>query len=179
MQAPADVLWTITHSREYVEREIARYYNEHLRRAPDRGASSWVEGAVAGRFPLEWVEQNIMASPEYWEVHYGSILGDGYPVTYWYYDVLGRSTGASDGERAYWADRSRRIGRLGALREVWYSDEAVRHRINEHYKDLLYRFEGADIAGLNYWSPKERESDINVQVLLASTPEYRSKREYG
>ena len=173
---PSDALWAITHSREYVEREVAARYNEYLLRAPDAGARSWVDGAASGRFPLEWVEQNLLASQEYVDRRtFG--LGDGYVPRFWYLHVLGRS--APEGEEAYWAGRIRQVGRLNALRELWYSDEAVRYRINEHYKSLLYRFEGADFAGLAYWYPKEVESDINVQVLLASTPEFATKRQYG
>ncbi len=173
VQAPGDVLWSITHSREYNEREIADYYNDLLGRAPDAGAQYWVNGTTAQRFPLEWVKQNILASPEFANRNYASILGEEYVVRSWYSDVL-RRYNVSDGELQYWANRSARIGRLAALRELWYSDEAVRYRINDHYSDLLSR--NADFSGLSYWSPKERESDINVQVLLASTPEYRSKQ---
>lgn len=171
-QAPADVLWTITHSREFNGNEVAASYNDYLGRAPDRGASYWVDGTTAQSFPLEWVDQNLLASNEYfqrWGVRYAGNAG---PVSIWYIDVLGRT--ASDGEKAYWARRVDQIGRLGALRELWYSDEAVRGRINDHYSALLSR--DADFAGLSYWSPKEVESDINVAVLLASTPEYRSKQ---
>lgn len=169
-QAPGDVLWTITHSREYVEREVAAYYNDLLGRAPDRGASYWVEGVLAGRFPLEWVRQNILASQEYYDDWYIKA----FVVDDWYGDILGRF-GASDGEAAYWLDRASRVGRLQAVREIYYSDEAVRYRINQHYR-LMYR--DADIAGINYWYGKEVESDINVQVLIAASPEYRVRREY-
>lgn len=175
---PSDALWAITHSREYVEREIAGYYNDHLGRAPDPGAAYWVENAVSRGMALEWVEQNFLASDEYFSDNFGYSLGGTYVVDDWYYDILGRFN-ASDGEEAYWADRARRVGRLQAVREIYYSDEAIRYRINEHYKNLLFRFEGADFGGLAYWYPKEVESDINVQVLLASTPEFATKRQYG
>lgn len=170
VRAPGDLLWSITHSREYVEDEVTDIYNGYLDRAPDSGANYWVEGATAQRFPIEWAEQNVLASAEYARHHYADTLGESNVATWWYRDVLGRE--ASAGEAAYWAGRSARIGRLGALRELWYSDEAVRGRINEHYNYLLSR--DADLPGLNYWYPKEVESDINVQVLLAASQEYRS-----
>lgn len=172
VQAAGDVLWSITHSREYNEREIADYYNTYLFRAPDQGAQYWVNGTTAQRFPLEWTAQNILASDEFYRSWGGTYSGNAGPVSGWYLFILGRN--ASDGDEAHWGRRADRIGRLGALREIWYSDEAVRERINDHYSDLLSR--NADFSGLSYWSPKERESDINVQVLLASTPEYRSKQ---
>ena len=171
-QAPGDVLWALAHTREFNGNEVAASYNDYLDRAPDAGASYWVEGTTAQRFPLEWVDQNILASPEYANHHYASSLGETNVASWWYLDVLGRL--ASPGEEAYWAGRSRAIGRLGALRELWYSDEAVRGRINDHYSDLLSR--DADFAGLDYWYPEEVESDINVAVLIAATPEYRSKQ---
>lgn len=170
---PADALWAITHSREYTEKQVTSAYNDYLFRAPDGGAAYWVDGAVAGRFPVEWAQQNILASQEYSDRWSGSYdranIASG-----WYLNVLGRS--ASTGDAAYWGARIDRVGRLTALREIWYSDEAVRKRINDHYRDLLRR--DADFPGLGYWYGKEVESDVNVQVLLASTPEYRSTREY-
>jgi hypothetical protein len=172
-QRPSDVLWEITHSREYVEREISAYYNDILDRAPDSGASYWIENAVNGGMNLEWVYQNLEASQENFDQWYYPE----YVVKYWYYDILGRYN-VSSGEASYWLDRARQVGRLQAVREIYYSDEAIRYRVNEHYKHILYRFEGADFSGLSYWYPKEVENDVNVQVLLASTPEFVQKRVY-
>ncbi|MGQ7297618.1 DUF4214 domain-containing protein [Quadrisphaera sp. KR29] len=170
---PADALWAITHSREYTEKQITSYYNDYLNRAPDPGASYWIDGAIAGRFPVEWAQQNILASQEFANT-WSSSYGREFVARAWYLYVLSRTP--NDGEVAYWAGRIDRVGRLAALRELWYSGEAVRYRVNQHYKDLLRR--DADIPGLNYWYGKEVESDINVQVLLAATPEYRTTREY-
>lgn len=175
LQAPADLLWQITHSREYHDKQIAGYYNDFLLRAPDAGAAYWVDGATAGRFPVEWAAQNILASQEFVDRRtFG--LGNDYAPRFWYLYVLGRSAGT--GEEAYWADRIRRVGRLAALRELWYSDEAVTRRIDEHYQDLLYRPDPT-LGEIAYWRSKEMESDINVQVLMAATPEYREERQYG
>lgn len=177
---PSDALWAITHSREYVEREVAAYYNEHLGRAPDPGAAYWVDSAVNRGMALEWVELNILGSSEYRQRStFDTGFGTEFAVEWFYlYETLGRYEG-SPGEISYWSNRIRQVGSFQAVRELWYTDEAVRYRINEHYKDLLYRFEGADFGGLAYWYPKEVESDINVQVLLASTPEFATKREFG
>ena len=169
-QAPGDVVWALAHTNEFNSNEVASYYNDYLGRAPDAGANYWVSGVNAGRFPVEWVQQNLLASPEYFRRY--AYSGSSSAVDYWYLDVLGRLT--QPGENAYWAQRIDRVGRLGALRELWYSDEAVRGRINDHYSNLLSR--DADFSGLDYWYSKEVESDINVAVLIAATTEYRSKQ---
>lgn len=171
----SDVLWSLTHSRRYVEQEITGYYNDHLGRAPDSGASYWVDGALNRGMALEWVEQNILASNEYFEDHFGNSLGASATVKYWYSDILGRYN-AGDGEANYWAARQRQVGRLQVVREIWYSDEAVRYRIDDNYSDVLGR--DADFAGLSYWYGKEVESDINVAVLLGTTQEFYSRRVY-
>jgi hypothetical protein len=172
---PADLVWAIAHSREHHDKQVAAYYNDHLLRAPDPGARYWVDGATAGRFPLEWAEQNILASQEYVDRRtFG--LGNDYVPRFWYLHVLGRAAG--DGEERYWADRIRRVGRLAALRELWYSDEAVRHRIDGHYLTLLRRTDPT-LGEVDSWRTEEVESDINVQVLMAASPEYREVRQYG
>ena len=70
---PSDVLWAITHSREYVAREVTALYRQYLRRVPDAGASYWIEGATAQAFPVEWVEQNLLASQEYANNNQGGV----------------------------------------------------------------------------------------------------------
>ena len=173
---PADALWSITHSREYTASEVQGLYRGYLpsRPVPQAEAAQWSEGVLAGRYPLEWVLQNLLAGKAYAEqakTRNPSASGGRALPQQWYTDVLGRD--ASGGEADYWAGRITRVGALGALRELYYSPEAVGHRIDQHYHELLGR--GADPAGLGYWYAKEVESDINVQVLLASTPEYRTR----
>lgn len=163
-----DVLWAITHSREFHESEITNDYYAILRRAPDSGAAYWINGASANQFPDEWVRQNLLASSEYFRTSgstNAAVLG-------WYSELLNREPmRVSNGELSYWRGRIDKIGRLGALREMYYSSDAVNTRINLYYEYLLGR--EADGGGLAYWYPKEVESDINVAVLIASTEEYR------
>lgn len=166
---PSDVLWAITHSREYVVRDVTALYRQYLRRAPDAGASYWIEGATRQTFPVEWVEQNLLASQEYANKNQVQDRGEAFVAYSWYGDVLGRYNSTS-GDQAYWAGRTAKIGRLGALREMWYSPEAVNIRVQGHYTDIFVR--DADGNGLAYWYPKEIESDINVPVLLACSPEF-------
>jgi hypothetical protein len=172
-QRPSDLLWQITHSREYVEREVSAYYNDLLGRAPDPGAAYWIDNAAYRGMNLEWVYQNISASQEFYDAWYTKE----WVVDDWYSGMLGRYN-VSAGEQSYWLNRARQVGRLQAVREIYYSDEAIRYRVNEHYKDILYRFDGADFSGLSYWYPKEIENDVNVQVLLASTAEFVQRRVY-
>ena len=173
VQAPGDVLWSITHSREYNTEVIRSYYQRYLGRDLDRGANYWTEGTTAGRFPLEWVEQNILASPEFVRGYDSTNL-----IYAWYYYVLGNESIPGEdaeitpGAISYWKARVRAIGALGALREMYYTPEGVSIRIQGNYFRTLDRFPSdGEIA---YWYPKEVESDINVAVLIASTPEYRS-----
>ncbi len=165
---PADVTWAITHSPEYHEKRIADLYDRLLDRAPDAGAQYWLDGTNAQRFPVEWVYQNVLASPEYFS---RTTQGKG-PVTSWYGELLHRTT-VSNAEKAYWVERIDQVGRFSALREFYYSPEAVRTRIGDSYQYLLDR--PADPGGLAYWYDKEVESDINVQVLIANSDEYRTR----
>lgn len=171
--APSDVLWAITHGREHVEQQVTSSYLDLLGRAPDAGAGAWVDGVLAGRFPLEWVEQNVLASDELARLRAGGAGGTEFLVDAWYARVLGRVR-VSGAEEAYWGARIAAVGRLGALRELYYAPEAVAHRVRGHHSALLRR--AASAAEVAYWSPKEVESDVNVAVLLASSPEYRGDR---
>ena len=170
----SDALWSITHSREYNYDYVNYLYSRHLVRDMDRGAEYWIQGVTAQRFPLEWVEQNILSSPEYVRGYdnYRSSL-----IYSWYYAILGiegveGDRPVSDGEIRYWSNRLDRVGALQTVREIWYTPEAVELRIRSNYYVALDREpSGGEIA---YWYPREVESDINVQVLLGSTPEYVS-----
>ena len=126
-----------------------------------------------GRFPLEWVEQNVLACDELARLRAGGAGGSEFLVDAWYARVLGRSrVGGPEG--AYWRARIAVAGRLGALRELYYSPEAVTHRVQDHHGVLLGR--PASAAEVAYWSPREVGSDAEVAVLLASSPEYRGDR---
>jgi len=167
----SDQIWAITHSDEYNREDIAAYYAFYLSREPDVGVRYWQQGANAQRFPLEWVEQNVAASPE--AVAAANRRGDGDLIQTWYYGALGAGGTfrfPDQGEVAYWNARVRAIGALGAYRELYYTPEAVTARITNWYARLLGRKPSA--GEVAYWYPKEVESDINVGVLIASTPEY-------
>jgi len=161
----SDVAWSLTQTREYALTTVGVAYNVYLGRGLDRGAESWVSGVAGGGMAVEWVEQNLLASDEYW----AAVGRDRNAlVRTWYADVLGRD--ASRGEVTYWSGRVQQVGRLGALRELWYAQETVDLRVVLNYDYLLGRVPSA--GEVAYWRPLERESDRNVQVLIASTPEY-------
>jgi len=160
-----DVAWSLTETREYAEVNVAFLYDYYFDRTPDRGAEGWVSGVAGRGMALEWVEQNLLASEEYWLAANSSRTE---LVRVWYADLLGRD--ASRADISYWSARTDQIGRLAAVREIWYSQEAVDRRIRGNYFDLLGRLPSPGEVG--YWRPLERESDRNVQVLIAATPEY-------
>lgn len=169
----SDALWAITHSPEYNDIHVEYIYIGYLDRLPDDGARYWVDGTNAGRFPIEWVEQNVLASQEFADGLAGSSAAETREniTASWYVSVLGRDRGDYRiGEIRYWSERIRQNGRLGALRELWYSPEAIRSRINRWY--IVYLGRDASETDLSYWYAKEVESDGNVQVLIGSSPEY-------
>jgi hypothetical protein len=150
---------------------VGQLYWKHLQRQPDPGAAYWVDGVAQGRFPLEWVNQNILASPEYaalWAKVYKSTKSS-VTANAWIGTLLNRR--ASADETAYWGKRIDKVGRLGALRDLYYTDEAVYQRINGHYQELLGR--PVDGNGYSYWYGLETKDDRAVQVQIAATPEYR------
>ena len=141
-QDPGALLGQILRSPEHVTASVRTIYRTYLARDPDPGAAYWVGGVVRGDFPLEWVEQNVASSGEYL-----ARADVGTSVAGWYAAVLGRAP--SGGERAYWAGRVGAVGALSALREIWYTSEAVTARVQAHYRDLLGRTAGAGEIG--YW----------------------------
>lgn len=165
----SDQVWAITHSEEYHRNDITFSYAISLGREPDAGAHYWLEGANAQRFPLEWVAQNVAASPE----AVAAANGRGDLIATWYYTALSAGGDVripSPGEVAYWQGRVRAVGALGAYRELYYTPEAISYRVEGWYLGLLNREPSpGEVA---YWYPKEVESDINVGVLIASTDEY-------
>lgn len=176
---PADVLTQLLRTREYVLKEVNRSYEEHLGRSVDGsgGEGYWVRGVMNGQFPLEWVEQNVLASPEHVS-RAGQVGGAGAVVRSWYADILQR-TELRPGEEQYWTARLAQTSPLQVVREIWYSSEAVNLRIEDHYYASLGR--GPDAAGLGYWYGQEVASDARVQILIASSPEAQAiaSRYYG
>lgn len=163
----------LTRTRAYAEHQVALVYGELLQRRPDAGASYWVDGVAEGRFPLEWVTQNVLASQEYadlWARAHGS-RSPQVTANAWIMALLDRK--ATAGEEDYWGRRTTQVGRLGALRDLYYTPEGVRARIDRHYRELLGR--PADGGGTSYWYGLETKDDRAVQVQIAASPEYRER----
>lgn len=170
-----EVLGEIVGSHEHAQRRIDASYRAVLGRAPDRGAGYWVDGVTSRGMALEWVDQNLLASQELYDRWGARRDRDDLYVQDLYVHVLGRyAWETTPGERAYWAGRVRAAGRLAAVRELWYSDEAVRHRLVLHYSALLDR-DRIDRSGLDYWYPREVRSDLATGVAIAATTEYRDR----
>jgi hypothetical protein len=171
------VLGGILRSTEYATREVSSYYTRLLGRQPDPGAAYWIDQTAHHGMAWEWVAQNVLASSEYY--NRSAMLTPGNPATPGTYmdalfqEVLGRRS-TSISELNWWYAHYIQVGALTTVRDLWYTDEAVRHRVDHNYQQLLWH--GADAAGLSYWSPLERQSDISVQVAIAATPEYDAKR---
>jgi hypothetical protein len=164
------VLGSILRSHEYSQIEISGYYNELLWRAPDPGAGYWIDQTVNHDMAWEWVAQNLLASPEF-IARFDHNTGGTDFVRNLFHPVLGRwPTDADAGSISYWVSRYKQVGALSMVRELWYTDEAVANRLSRHYRSLLHR--SVDYDGANYWAAPERQSDITVQVELASTAEY-------
>lgn len=172
---PADVLWAITDSDEHHKRSIEISYEYYPGRTVDAaknpGARYWLQGTNAQEFYLEWVYQNIIASPELVSsaLHAGGkrqLVGD------WYEYGIDAGRRPSNGEVAYWSARASEVGNPTASREIYYTPEAVSYRVQGTYTFLLQR--GANAGEVAYWSPKEIESSINVDVLVAASPEHAS-----
>ncbi|MFQ1001656.1 DUF4214 domain-containing protein [Modestobacter sp. SSW1-42] len=163
------VLGSILRSYEYANLEVSSYYSDLLGRAPDSGAGYWIDQTANHDMAWEWVAQNVLASREFVN-RYNYSGATGY-IRNLYYPILGRfPTDADAGGISYWVNRYNQVGALNVVRELWYTDEAVRNRLSDHYNHLLLR--DVDYNGVNYWAPRERQSDITVQVELASTAEY-------
>jgi hypothetical protein len=158
------VLGSIVRSTEYATDEVALDYAALLERDLDPGANYWIDQTANHDMAWEWVEQNILASPEY----YQKAGGDAPFVVGVYNWVLGRAPSA--GEINYWSGRLHQVGSLNAVREIWYTDEGVTARLSVNYSYLLQH--DVTSEGLAYWGPRERQSDITVKVALASTDEY-------
>jgi len=167
-ERPSDVLWSLTETREYAQVNVQALYETLLERAVDPGAEYWISGVDQRGMALEWVAQNIYASDEFYRDVAGSNPRE--LVTIWYLSLTGREP--FPGEVNYWVDRLQSINRLQVLREFWYAPESVESRVIGNYVVLLGRQPSP--GEVRYWSPLERESDRNVGVLIASTPEYAS-----
>lgn len=166
----ADYVWQLLHGEEYCTQQVSGYYRTLLGRLPDPGADYWVQNCAHNGMALEWIQQNILASDEY-AAHKGGTNNPGLVVHGWYSDVLGRFS-PSSAEMDYWARQLTPANRLQVLRQIWYSDEAVRRRIGLTYQTELKRT--AAPGEVDWWYPKEVESDVNVMTLVASSPEYEN-----
>lgn len=166
---PAQVLARLLATPEHVDDSIDDLYTSYLGREADPGSAYWKDGVEAGRFPLERVQQNIIASQEFVdrETSGGGDRSD--LVRAWYAVVLGRAGGRD--EVGYW------VGRLGdglsplqVVREIWFAPEAVTGRIGDHHQYFLGR--PGDAKGIGYWCGPEVASDGAVQIAFATSPEH-------
>ncbi len=165
---PRPVLAELLASPEHIGRRVSAAYDTYLGRQPDRGAAYWTDGVRQGRFPLEWVDQNVLGSSEF---IVGASSGSGTEVDVvqaWYEAILGRRGG--DGEVAYWGARFSDRTELQILREIWYTPEAVTRRIAQHYEVFLGR--QASQQEIGYWYGAEVASDDAVRSAFATSGEY-------
>ena len=164
------VLTALLCTSEEASTQVGAYYRDDLGRAADAGASYWTSGVEDGAFPLEWVRQNVLASPEFLARHRGgAAAGTDAAITAWYSTILGRTdVGAAD--LATWRRQLSSGGALSVVRGIWYAPEAVQRRITSHYRDLLSR--PAAPKELSVWYDAEVASDVDTQVAIASSAEY-------
>lgn len=159
----AQVLAEIARSPEYAQINVVQLYALLLGRAPDDGASYWLENIPRG-MAVEWVEQNVLASAEFRQ---GSD-DDATWVGELYALLLGREANA--GETRYWVQQLRQTGPLATVRSIWFTDEATDARTTRQYVRLLGRTpDGGEVA---YWRESEKQSDLATSIAFASSPEY-------
>lgn len=167
------VLAALERTPEYVQDRVAAFYRIYLNREPDTGSRYWVDGVVAGSFPLEWVEQNVASSTEYQLLRGEDINGSPTKVIGgWYQAVLDRAPSA--GEVTYWTSRESAVGVLAAFRELWYTPEAVTKRIQGHYDFFLGR--SAQPGEVAYWYGQEVASDAAVAAQIGGSAENSTRR---
>jgi len=65
-------------------------------------------------------------------------------------------------------DRLNRVGNLQTVREIWYTDEGVRYRLNQNYGKTLRR--SVDFSGVQYWYPFEMQATSPCWCDLAPLP---------
>ncbi len=118
----------------------------------------------------EWVEQNILASQEFAD------RSGRNPVDEWYSIVLGRpgTNPASFGEEEYWTGRAKAVGSLAALREIWYSGEAVDRRVRDAYADLLGRTQVSSNE-VDYWYDTAVDGRLAFRNQIAVSDEYAAR----
>ena len=170
------VLTELTRSEEYASRGVTRMYRSYLSRDPDPGARYWIDGVKSGAFPLEWVEQNVLASPEY--VRRYAPTNGGSPradreilVLAYFVDILKRPRfEASGDELHYFADEVIIKGYLATVRDIWYTEEAVQVRFNVNFERIFNR--AYFRSEYDYWSGFQARSDDMFRIQLASTDEY-------
>lgn len=163
---PSDIAWAIARTPEFNETSIDFLYDNYLGREPDRGALYWLDGVSSGRLSLEQVRAGIAASDENF-----SLSADD-AVRCWYDVELGRQP-QNPGEAYYWVKRAEAVGRSQAFVELYTTDEAVKQRVTESFQSTLDRNPTPDEP--SHWGPRERESHINVPVLIGGTPEYQNR----
>jgi len=164
------ILESIESSSEFADKTVGGYYEEYLGRpANDKGSEYWKNGVRADMEP-EWVEQNILASAEY-----AGRSGEN-PVDEWYSDILGRSgsNSANPGEEEYWKGRVRAVGSLAAVREIWYSGEAVERRVRTAYDELLGRSQ-VSTQEVDYWYNTAVAGRLAFRNQIATSDEYAAR----
>lgn len=170
--ASSFVLAEILRSSEAATKQVDDLYADLLdrRTSGDAGARYWIDGVGSGDFPVEWVEQNLLASEEFVLLNSEANRDPGNEINAWYRDILGRFP--RGGEVTYWAGRLNGSSPLGVVREIWYTPEAVSQRIAGHYDEYLQRT--ANPGEIAFWYGPEVTSDIGVVISIASSAEYLS-----
>ncbi len=164
------ILESIESSAEFADKTVGGYYQQYLNRpANDRGADYWKNGVRADMEP-EWVEQNILASAEF------AGRSGSNPVDEWYSTILGRSGGdaANSGEEDYWNGRVKAVGSLAAVREIWYSGEAVERRVRTAYDQLLGRSQVSS-QEVDYWYNTAVDGRLAFRNQIATSDEYAAR----
>ena len=159
----ATVANAIARSGEALGVQVDGLYHRLLRREADAaGLAGWVFNLQHGA-TLEWVTQQIAASPEYQTLH----VSDDAFINSLYYTLLHRGAGST--EVAAWEGLLPTIGRAGVAQGFLSSQEFRGREVGDDYAQLLHRSPSAgEAAG---WVGSGLDL-LSIDSAFAGSPEF-------
>jgi hypothetical protein len=160
--SPATVVADIVHSTEYATDEVRALYATYLHRAADPGGLQHFVGVLTSGGTIEQVEEAIVSSGEYFQLHGGSFHAF---LTALYYDALGR--GGSPAEQAGFLQglKAGTFTRAQVATAIFGSAEYQQDLVELYYQEFLGR--NADPGGLAAWEAQLKSGMTDAQLVAA------------